>query len=112
MKKNVVEGIIALLLTGILAFCCGYPTAMFLQLVVIMITLITLFGIIKDLIEKGKELKNQNWAYWLSIALALVGCTIAMLSARFTSPLWVWVGLLLLLVGGLITYFNRKVEKQ
>lgn len=108
MTKKVLMAVLAVLLTGVLAFCCGYPTTILSQLLIAIVTAVLLYGILTDVfITKWETIKNQPWYYWVMVAVAVVACIIALLSARLNSRLWIWIGFILLIadavVYGLVT---------
>ena len=112
--KNIALGILAILLTGIVAFCCGYPTTILLQMALVVLTVILYYGTLVDLfINKWGHLKEQKWCYWTMIACIAVGTTVSLLSIRLGSRLWVWIGWVIVLVGALLNYlFNIKSEQK
>ena len=112
--KNIVMGILAILLTGIVAFCCGYPTTVLLQMALVVLTVVLYYGGLVDVfVTKWGHLKEQKWYYWTMLACVFVGTVISLLSIRLGSRLWVWIGWVIVLVGALLNYlFNIKSEQK
>ena len=111
MIKKIVMAVIAVLLTGVLAFCCGYSTAVLAQTATIAIGVILFYGILTDVfVIKWADIRNQKWYYWTAIGVAVAGIICAFIATRFNSRLWTWIGYIVILVGGLLNGLCSKAE--
>lgn len=111
--KNVLIAIASILIAGVLAFCCGFTTAVLSQVVAVLITVGVLFCILTQIfVSNWGNLKSVKWYTWVADAIALVGCIVSLLATRFASPLWFWIGLIILigdvLVAGAVSSSHKK----
>lgn len=113
MIKKIAMAIIAVLLTGVIAFCCGYSTAVLSQTITITIGVVLFYGILTDIfVTKWADIKNQKWYYWTAIGIAVAGILCAFIATRFDSRLWTWIGYLVILAGGLLNGLCSKSEAK
>lgn len=113
MIKKIAMAVIAVLLTGVIAFCCGYSTAVLMQTVTIALGIVLFYGILTDVfITKWADIKNQKWYYWTAIGIAVAGILVAFIATRFNSRLWSWIGYIIILVGGLLNGLCGKAEQK
>ena len=101
MVKKIVFAILSILLTGVIAFCCGYPTTVLAQMFTQIVAVVLFYAILTDVfVTKWGTLKEQKWYYWTAIGLAVLGIIVAFIATRFSSRLWTWIGYIVILVGG------------
>lgn len=113
MIKKIAMAIIAVLLTGVIAFCCGYSTAVLMQTVTIALGIVLFYGILTDVfVTKWADIKNQKWYYWTAIGVAVAGILVAFIATRFNSRLWSWIGYIIILAAGLLNGLCGKAEKK
>lgn len=113
MIKKILMAVIAVLLTGIIAFCCGYTTAVLAQTVTITLGVVLFYSLLTDVfVTKWADIKNQKWYYWTGIGIAIAGIICAFIATRFDSRLWTWIGYIVVLVGGLLNGLCSKADKK
>ena len=113
MIKKIAMAIGAILLTGVIAFCCGYSTAVLMQTVTIALGIVLFYGILTDIfVTKWADIKNQKWYYWTAIGVAGAGILVAFIATRFNSRLWTWIGYIIVIAGGLLNGLCGKVTAK
>lgn len=113
MIKKILMAVVAVLLTGVIAFCCGYSTAVLAQTATIAIGIVLFYAILTDVfITRWADIKNQKWYYWTAIGLALAGIICAFIATRFDSRLWTWIGYIVILAGGLVYGISAKADAK
>ena len=113
MIKKIALAVAAVLLTGVIAFCCGYSTAVLVQTLTITIGVVLFYGILNDVfVTKWSDIKNQKWYYWTAIGLAVAGIICAFIATRFNSRLWTWIGYIVILAGGLLNGLMSKAKAK
>lgn len=101
--KNGLIAIASILIAGVLAFCCGFTTAVLSQVVAVLITVGVLFCILTQVfVSNWGKLKDVKWYTWVADAIALAGCIVSLLATRFASPLWFWIGLIIIIADVLV----------
>lgn len=116
MRAKIATALVAVLLTGVLAFCCGYSSAVLMQTFTLSLGIVLIYGMLMSIfIDKWENIQNQKWSYWVGMGLALVGIVMSFLSTKFDSRVWTWIGYLVIIVGGvfggLVSKLVNKTEE-
>lgn len=113
MIKKIAMAIIAVLLTGVIAFCCGYSTAVLAQTFTLALGIVLFYGILTDVfVTKWGALKEQGWYYWTAIGAAVAGILVAFIATRFNSRLWTWIGYIIILAAGILNGLCGRQPKD